>query len=397
MKVVLLHNRYQHLGGEEIVLQQEYELLSLNTHHVTCAILKNDLLKGVFLKIEAALHTACSPTGFKFAKDAIAIAKPDIVHVHNFFPLLTPSVYDACIEAGVPVVQTLHNYRTICANALFLRKGRVCEKCRTGSPWQAVLHRCYRKSLAGSWALANMIAYHRKRQTWQKKANRFISLTEFSRGKFISVGFPPEKIVVKPNFVEDPLRSKNLVHHSHNGKALFVGRLSPEKGVDILIKAWRKIHYSLEIAGTGPLFSELKKNAPDNITFLGQLSKEEVIHKMMESSFLIMPSICYEGFPLVIVEAFACGLPVVASRLGSMEEIIQDGITGMHFKAGNADDLAEKVNAMFASPERLIQMGINARNEYEAKYTPEKNYELLMGIYNTVIEEHKAGGYSKPI
>lgn len=397
MKILYLHNYYQQNGGEDFVLKNEMNIVQQKGHITDLFFMDNKKINGLISEIDSAIHVVYSNNSKNDVKNHLNCLKPDIVHVHNFFPLLTPSVYDACIEINIPVVQTLHNFRTICPGALLSRNSIVCEKCITRSPYHSVFHKCYKNSFFGSFFVAKMVEYHRKNKTWQYKVNRFIALTEFGKNKFIEAGFPTKKIIVKPNFIEDPLKSKKNISNARKIKALFIGRLSPEKGVDILIKAWENIHYPLEIAGTGPLFSKLKESVPDNISFFGQLSKEEVIHKMLESSFLIMPSICYEGFPLVIVEAFACSLPVVASRLGSMEEIIQDGVTGMHFKAGNADDLAEKVNAMFASQERLKQMGINARNEYEAKYTPEKNYELLMGIYNKVIEEHKAGERAKKI
>jgi glycosyltransferase involved in cell wall biosynthesis len=395
MKILFAHNFYQQAGGEDEAVRSEITMMGKKGHQVKLFSVHNEQIHDFFSKIQSAVNISYSLESKKKIKQTLGEFEPDIVHVHNFFPLITPSVYDACLESYIPCIQTLHNYRTICPGALLLRKGKICEKCIRISPYCAVMHQCYKNSIIGSLAVAKMVSLYIK--TWPEKVNQLICLTDFSKKKFIQSGFPSKKMITKPNFVEDPLKSEKYSHHNRNGKALFVGRLSPEKGVEILIKAWGNIHHPLEIAGTGPLFSKLKESAPDNISFLGQLSKEEVIHKMMESSFLIMPSICYEGFPLVIVEAFACGLPVVASRLGSMEEIIQDGITGMHFKAGDADDLAEKVNAMFASPERLNQMDINARHEYEAKYTPEKNYELLMGIYNKVIEEHEAGDRAKKI
>ena len=390
MRILLLHNRYKSQGGEDNVLSQEQNLLKNKGNDCELFLLSNQTITEKTRILKTAFDLTYSLKSKILITAKLVQSRFDIVHVHNFFPLLTPSVYDACIEAGVPVIQTLHNYRTICPGALLMRDGKICETCVTASPYNGVLHKCYRNSFFASFAVARMVAYHRKKFTWQYKVNRFIALTEFGKNKFIEAGFPANKISVKPNFVEDPLKLKKSTHHNRNGKALFVGRLSAEKGVDILIKAWKNIHYPLEIAGTGPLFSKLKTNAPDNITFLDQLSKDEVINKMSKASFLIMPSVWYEGFPLVMVEAFACGLPVVASKIGSMEEIIRDGVTGMHFEAGNADDLREKINKMFSSPEKMIQMGVNARNEYEAKYTPEKNYELLMDIYNQVIEEHRA-------
>ena len=392
MKILFVHNSYQQQGGEDIVVSAEIKLLKSMQHDVRLFTMSNKVVKGFVARLQTAFNCHYSQQSKKKLCAELNFFHPDVVHVHNFFPLLTPSVYDACREASIPIVQTLHNYRTVCSSALLMRKGSICEKCISHSPYWAILHRCYRNSFLGSFIVARMIDYHRTNKTWANKIDQFIALTKFGKKKFIEAGFPQTKISAKPNFINAPMIKKNTIGTQRKKKALFVGRLSAEKGVETLIKAWKKINFHLEIAGNGPLFQKLKGYVPSNVTFLGHLSKDEIIKKMTESSFLIMPSIWYEGFPMVIVESFACELPVVASKLGSMEEIIENGVTGLHFKPGNADDLSEKIKKMISSPEKLTQMGINARKEYEAKYTPETNYKMLMEIYNSVIEGYKIRG-----
>ena len=390
MKILLAHNTYQYAGGEDSVLASEQELLRQHRHQCETAILSNKRVGGIFAKIRTALKTPKSKYGYDFAKKAILQIRPNIVHVHNFFPLLTPSIYDACIEAGIPVVQTLHNYRTICPGALLMRDGKICEKCVTGSPYQAILHRCYRNSIPGSWAVARMVSYHRKRQTWQNKVDLFIALTAFSRRKFIEAGFPEEKIMVKPNFYGETGKAKAGKRERKRCGVLFVGRLSREKGIATLLAAWQNLNVPLRVVGDGPLLAFAKNNLPVAVALLGWLDSQQVSDEMAGAAFLVMPSEWYETFGLVIIEAFAHGLPVVASRLGGMAEIVEDGVTGLHFEPGNPQDLAEKVQWLHDHPEECRIMGKNARKIYEEKYTPERNYELLMDIYQQAIENKKA-------
>ncbi len=391
MKILFAHNYYQLSGGEDEVVHSEIALIKEMGHKLHFFSIHNNEINNIRAKIKSATNLIYSFKSKQKIIKTLKQFKPDVVHVHNFFPLITPSVYDACAEIHIPCVQSLHNYRTICPGALLLRKGEICEKCVKKSLCYAIIHRCYKDSIIGSIDVAGMVKFYNRKKHLDK-VNRFICLTEFSKKKFIQSGFPANKISVKPNFVKNQLNTKGK-SSNHHKKALFVGRLSQEKGIDTLIKAWKTIDYPLEIVGTGPLLNKIQNNVPQNIRFSGYLPKEKVMQKMAESSFLIMPSICYEGFPMVIVESFACGLPVIASKLGSMEEIIQDGITGMHFKPGDPYDLSKKINQIISSPEKLHQMGINARDEYEQKYTPEKNYNMLIKIYNEVIEEYKRNGF----
>ncbi len=388
MRILLVHNRYQLPGGEDAVLEAESDLLLSQGNSIEIAEADNVEISGPIAKVAAALDLVYSRLAVKQIGDRILSFRPEVIHVHNFFPLLTPSIFDACIEAGVPVVQTLHNYRTICSGALFMRDGRICEKCVTDSPYYAVLHRCYRNSIPGSLAVARMVNYHRKRKTWQTKIDCFVALTEFAKRKFVEAGFPEEKIVVKPNFYNEAgkrLKDKG----ERKNAALFVGRLSQEKGVGTLLSAWAGLDVPLRIAGDGPLLESVKATNTAYVSLLGQLSSDQVSEEMYRSSFLVMPSECYEGFPMVLGEAFAHELPVVASRLGGMAEIVEDGVTGLHFEAGNALDLAEKVRWMHKHQTACRQMGKKARLVYETKYTPERNYEMLSEIYRQAIEEKR--------
>jgi glycosyltransferase involved in cell wall biosynthesis len=388
MKILFVHNRYQHAGGEDSVLDAEMSLMSKNGHAVTLSLQENDAITSFSSKLKAFLDVAYSNTYKQWMSREINKHKPDIVHVHNFFPLLTPSIYDACVEKNLPVIQTLHNYRTMCPGALLMRDGKICELCIKGSAYQSVLHGCYRDSIVGTFAVARMVENHRAKGTWDTKVNRFIALTEFARNKFIEAGFPEEKIRVKSNFSDNPPLSNADENFKRNG-ALFVGRLSQEKGLGTLIDAWSDLDIPLKVAGTGPLESELTHLKNSAVIALGMLDQNSVRKEMSIAAFLVMPSEWYEGFPMVLVEAFSQGLPVVASRLGGMAEIVEDGITGLHFEAGNAKDLAEKVQWMYDHPEECKQMGLNARKVFEQKYTADKNYEILMDIYQEAINDTK--------
>jgi glycosyltransferase involved in cell wall biosynthesis len=386
-KILIIHNSYQQAGGEDTVVTREAALLRENGNEVCLHSVSNDAIRGLWRKAVTAWRTPYSLWGLKEITRVINETQPEVAHVHNFFPLLTPSIYDACLEAKVPVVQTLHNYRTICAAGLLMRDGKPCEDCIEGTPYQAVLHGCYRDSRLGSLAVARMIDVHRRRGTWTEKVDRFIVLTEFSKNKFVEAGFPSAKIAVKPNFVEvtEPEKPVNA-----EGKgALYVGRLSQEKGIETLLRAWRSLDVPLRIVGDGPLLEMVKGKARGTVAALGRKKPRQVFEEMARALFLVMPSECYENFPLTLVEAFAQGLPVIASRPGAMEEIIENKVTGLHFTAGDAEDLAGKVRWANEHLDEMREMGRNARLVYEEKYAPEINYRQLLDIYGDAIDENR--------
>ncbi|MBF0231572.1 MAG: glycosyltransferase family 4 protein [Desulfamplus sp.] len=403
MSILIIHNYYQQFGGEDIVFEAEKTLLKSKGHNVFTFVEDNARLNG-FNILKAAVNTIWSQESIQRIQKLIELTKPDVAHFHNTFIRISPSAYYACKKAGIPVVQSLHNFRTICPGALLMRGNMLCEDC-IGKffPWPGAVHACWRKSKPQSAVVVSMLAFHRLLKTWTNQVNKYIALTDFSRNKFIQGGLPAEKIVVKPNFVDsDQLRANDYKLHApkysapfYGQYALFVGRLSPEKGIQTLCHAWQAMggasEISLKIVGDGPLLTEVKSLAEQKhlkIEVLGRQTRVEVFRLMQGACFLVFPSEWYEGLPMTIIESYASGLPVVASRLGAMAEIVEDGYTGLHFEPGNARDLAEKINWALKHPDEMARMGRNARNEYEAKYTPERNYAMLMDIYNQVISRH---------
>jgi len=383
VKLLLVHNSYRHPGGEDQVFASELELLATHGHDVVRYTAHNDAV-GQLSKLNLGLRTIWSGTAYREMRAILRRERPQIVHVHNTLPLLSPAVYYAARAARVPVVQTLHNYRLLCPKAVLLREQRVCEDCLGRLlPWPAIVHACYRESRGATSAVVAMLSVHRLLGTWTRHVTRYIALTEFMRQKFIAGGFPAEQIVVKPNFVAPDPGVGN-----HTGRfALFVGRLSPEKGLRTLLQAWEHLgdRVPLKVVGEGPL-QDLAHGSPPGITWLGRLRREQAVALMKEASVLAFPSECYEAFPTTIAEAFAAGLPVVASRLGAMAEIVQDRQTGLLFDPGDAMDLATKITWALDHPGELTEMGRRAREEYETKYTAERNHDLVCAIYRGVLD-----------
>jgi len=385
MKILLAHNFYGQPGGEDTVFNAEKALLREKGHEILEYTADNKTIK-TGSQLSVALQCVWSAPSYSRMLPLIREFKPDVVHFHNTFPLISPSAYYACKKASVPVVQTLHNYRLLCPNAMFYRNGGVCEDCLGKLPWRGVLHACYRKSTMASAAVATMLAVHRLLKTWQKKVDAYITLTEFAREKFIEGGLPAEKIHVKPNFVHsDPGTREN-----GGSYALYVGRLSPEKGVKVMLDAWERTEgVPLRIVGDGPLRDEVSrvagKRGAGGIEVLGRLSKDAVIEQMKGASFLVFPSLWYEMFGMVVAEAYACGVPVIAPKLGPMEAIVEDGVTGLHFSAGDAGSLAAVVRYAWENSDKIRRMDGNARKTFEEKYSGKRNYALLAGIYENVI------------
>src|SRR5258708_3898213 len=342
MKILLLHNSYHFRGGEDIAVEQEFALLREHGHDVRLLLEHNDSITGVAGAVSAACSAVYSARSRRRVADELCAFRPDVVHVHNFFPLLSPSVYLACREAGVPVLQTLHNYRLICPGANLFRDGRPCEDCVGRSvPWPGVLHGCYRGSRAGTAAVAAMVGIHNALNTWSNAVDAYIALTEFARHKLIKGGLPAERLHVKPNFVaSDP-----GVGSGDGGYVLCVGRLSEGKGIDVLLEAWKLLETKipLVIVGEGPLASKVASTARTiGADYRGPLSRHDVAECMGRASLLVFPSVWYEAFPLVIAEALACGLPVLASDAGSAADLIDHGRTGLHFRSDDPKDLAAK-------------------------------------------------------
>ena len=385
MKILVIHNSYQIAGGEDSVFNNECLLLEQNGITVRKLSISNDSISGLLAKVFAFIGVVFSFHGYKRIVQAIETFRPDVVHVHNYFPLISPSVFYACKKMGVPVVHTLHNYRAICPTALLMNNGKIEERSIQKSPWWAVKQKVYKDSILGTFVLAAMVAWHKRLGTWKTKVDRFIALTQFAANKYEQAGWPESKLVVKPNFVPDPFDSGFTYQNEQH--AIFVGRLSEEKGVDLLLEAWKEIDYKLLIIGDGPLKSVVEQSDNPNIHYLGKLDKQNVLERVKKASFLVMASTWYEGLPMVLVEAFACGTPALVPNLGGMGEVVKDKVTGLHLEPGNSSDLSKKAEWLFEHPEAQKKFSINARNEYLDRYTPEQNYEMLMDIYQQAIAE----------
>lgn len=379
MRTILsVHNFYKEPGGEDRVFSTEADVLRRMGHTVEEYQEHNSRIRNGAL---TALGCTWNQSGYSQLSRLVETCKPDLAHLHNIFPLISPSAYYAFGRRYVPVVQKLSNFRLICPGALLLRDGHACQDCiEQKSLLPALQHRCYRDSLSGTAAVAAMLAIHRAVGTWRNLVDVYVALSEFSRRRFVEGGLPEDKIVVKPNFVSpDPSPGTGT-----GGHALYVGRLSQEKGIDDLAAAWHELaDIPLKVAGDGPLSDKVW---PKSIEILGQRSRAEVLALMQQAQVLVFPSVCYENCPVTILEAFACGTPVIASNLGSMAELVRHNHTGLLFRAGDAADLAEKVRYAFSHPEHLAAMRVNARREFEEKYTAERNYKMLISIYEQAIE-----------
>jgi len=392
MNILLIHNKHRtgNPSGDDVVFANEVMLLKSNGNQCTTYERCNDefLAARTWEKLIMGIESTWSLKTYRETKKLIRKEKPEVVHIHNLFPLISPSVYYACADEGVPVIQTLHDFRFLCPKAYFMLNGNICERCLEIGLWKAIKYKCFRDSLIQSAGAAFMIWLHRSLKTWSRKVTAYITLTEFAKKKFVKAGFPSSRIFVKPNFFE----CSPTPDFSHNGYVLFLGRLGEEKGIRILLEAWKNIDVPLKILGDGPLRNEIeelcRKYNLKIVEIMGYKPPNTCLEYLAKARFLILPSVCYEGFPMVIREAFAYGKPVLASRLGALEEIVDDCKTGLLFEPGNPEDLAQKVHWMVNNENAVIEMGENARAEFEMKYTAEKNYEMLMDIYNRAIKIH---------
>jgi glycosyltransferase involved in cell wall biosynthesis len=389
MKLLIAHNRYRYPGGEDGVFFREAALLRSAGHDVVEYVPQNTetLNGGILGNVRTGIHTLRARDTARELRSILRKEKPQVVHFHNTFPLISPPAYYACKDAGVPVVQSLHNARFICPKATHYREGRVCEDCLgRGIAWPGVLHARYHSSHPQTAVVAGMIGVHRLLGTWREQVDAYIVFTEFFRLRFIAAGLPPEKIFLKPHF----LTSDPGLKQEPGDYALFLGRLAPEKGIRTLLKAWQNLkHIPLVIAGCGPLQEEVRKFQQDNpsVRAVSHLPQQECFELIKGARFLIWPSEGYvETFGLVAIEAFACGLPVIASRVGAMAELVEDQKSGLHFEAGNPDDLAAKVAWAWNHPLEMETIGLSARAEYMNKYTAARNYDALMRVYHAAIQ-----------
>jgi glycosyltransferase involved in cell wall biosynthesis len=381
MRVLLVHNFYQIAGGEDSMVREELESLRQHKVEVELFSVTNDDIVGVSGKLSTALQVIYSPRSRRALSRKLTEFAPDVVHIHNFFPLLSPSILDACRDAGVPSVMTLHNFRILCPSALLLSDVKLRERSLQHSCWWTVPKKIYRNSVPATLAVAAMVEFHKRTGTWSRKVDRFIALTEWTRRKFVEGGLPAERILVKPNFIAKPPICKNL---QRNG-ALFVGHLDERKGVPTLLEAWRELDCPLRIIGDGPLRELVEDFAGGPVEYLGRQPRETVLKEMQAAKFLLFPSVGYELFPVTVIEAFASRLPVICSDLPWIEGVVDHGRTGFVFPAGNASELAARVRWALSNSSALEQVASRAYANYQEQYTPEANVDRLMAIYESLV------------
>lgn len=385
MKVLLCHNHYLQAGGEDQVFADEATLLESRGVEVIRYVRdsKDTERMGPLAVVNSTLWNGET---FDEVRALIQATRPDVMHCTNTFPLISPAVYDAAQVEHVPVVQSLHNFRTLCVNGLLMREGTPCEKC-VGKlvPWRGVTNGCYRDSRAASAVLAVSAMTQRLKRASRDPVSLYVALSEFSRQKFLQGGFAPERVVVKPNFVSPAPR----LGFGTDGGAVFVGRLSEEKGIDVLLDAWRRMEMpmSLTIVGDGPLAEHVQVAASTDkrIRWVGRQPLETIYKLLGDAAFLVLPSRCYENCPKTIIESYSCGTPAVVANQGAMQEMVKDGVTGRHFTAGDASHLASVATELFLTPMAITTMRQAARAEFEAKYTAKRNFEMMMELYDRAI------------
>lgn len=389
MRILIVHNYTQRRGGSDESAEHELQLLRERGHVVRFYFRHNDEIKSFSLLRKGLLffEPLWSRKSYREVKQILRDFQPEIVHFHSFFPLVSPSTYYACAESRVPVVQTLHDYRLLCPIGSFFRDGAICKECFHHSLLRGIRYGCYHDSHIQTASIALMLRAHRLLKTWSQKVTAFIAVSEFSRHKFIESGIAESKIFMRPNFLaQDPELGKATRKY-----VLFVGRLSPEKGLDTLLRAWHSLpDVPLKIIGDGDLRPAIERyirqNGLTQIEVIGFIPLKDVLTYLKEALLLVMPSVNYETFGLTIIEAYATGTPVVASRLGAINELITDGLTGLSFNPGDAGDLVAKVQYALNHAVELAQWGKQARMVFEQQYTAEVAYTSLLKIYRRAIE-----------
>lgn len=379
MKVLQIHNTYKHLGGEDVIVELEQNLLTSRGVEVRSIKFDNRAIQ--------AHRLFFNPKSYETVDKEIKLFLPDIIHVHNLFYEATPSVLKCAKDNGVPVVMTLHNFRLVCPNGLLLRNDKPCLKCLTKTfAINSIMHSCFQESKARTMLLASTLAYHNMNNTWHKYVNKFITLTSFAKEKFMesSLGLSEKQISIKPNSIDDLLEENKMEKEVYT----FIGRLSNEKGIQVAIKAFNKLpNLTLEIVGTGPLQDKMVKIANKNIKFHGSKPREFIKQQLKRTKALIFPSVCYEGLPNTILEAYSAGVPVIASNIDNINCIVKDQVCGMLFEVNNPKSLIETIN-IFDKNYKALSLTENVRKVYTENYTHDKNIKSLLSIYNEAISNN---------
>ena len=384
MRISILHNQYfNNNGGEDTVVSTESALLKKHGFKVKTHQVKN--LGSLTLKEKASFLNLKKddPKIVDYVTKIFAQDKPDIVHVHNFFFNLGPTLHKAFHALGVPVVQTLHNYRLACVNSQLLREQKTCLECvRPGGSYKGVTNRCYRDSFQASLAVKLFQNSTIQDPSWINSVKYFICLTEFSRQIFLKTGIPAEKLVVKGNTINPSVSDYESCNKSSD--FVYIGRLSPEKGILQLLEAWEKINNaSLSIIGTGPLEEKIRSIAPPNVNVIGKLDHSEIYSHLYNAKACVIPSLWFEGFPMVALESLSCATPVITSKNETFKEILGDMHDNFNFEPNNPSTIVSCINAYLKT--NLSLQRARAKQLFEEKYSPELNFKRLIEIYEMAL------------
>jgi len=386
MKILQIHNQYTKKGGEDTTVANEKNLLLVKSHQVEQLFFDNGRIKGIE-KMKILYKSIYNQNSTKILRDKIQDFRPDIIHIHNLFYVASPAILYEAQKNKIPVVLTIHNFRLICSGSLLLRNGQVCELCtQKVFPFSGIKHKCFQNSALKTAQLTFTTGIHKILGTWRNKVDAYITLTDFVKKKLFqsSLQLPESKVFVKPNFTEDKGWASA---ESRDNFFLYVGRLSHEKGIRTLLEASKQIDFHLEIIGDGEMRQMVQAFAQQNpnIIYHGFQGQDFILQKMKSCKALLFPSICYEGMPLTLLEAFSTGTPAIISDIDNLNEMVQHQFNGLHFKTGSSEDLAEKIH--YFQQNTTAHYYENARKTYEEKYNPEKNYLRLLEIYNRVLNK----------
>ena len=384
--VLVIHNRYRQAGGEDTMVRAEVALLRQHGHRVVEYVRENDAIEryGLLHKGSLMLGATWNPGAYTELRQLIRSERPDVAHCHNLVPLISPSAYYACRAEGVPVVQTLHNFRLRCPAGTLFHNDSVCSDC-DGSLGHAVARGCYRNSRIQTAAAALMLGTHRAIGTWENAVDAYSAPSRFCLERMAAGGIPREKITLRPNFLlHDPGPRSAAGNY-----VVFVGRLCVEKGIRQLLWAWRRLRrIPLVIVGDGPLRAEteryLERNGMAKVCLTGALPAGETLARVKEARFLVCPSVGYETFGMTVLEAAACSVATLGSRLGAIPEVVDEGNTGLLFDPHDPDELAEKAEWAWLNHEAMVEMGAAARRRYLQHYSVEKGYAAQISLYGAV-------------
>jgi glycosyltransferase involved in cell wall biosynthesis len=375
MRILIVHSRYlsEAASGENVVVEDEAKLLTRGGHHVEVWQPRPTRVTGMGL-VRTGMQATWSREGVARVRRMIRHMEAEIVHFHNLFPTLSPAVLRAATEEGAAAVMTLHNYRLMCLPSTFLRDGRICEDCIARTPWPGIVHRCYRDSLPGSAALAASLSLHKMLRTFDRVA-LYLPVSEFVRNKYIEAGFAAERLRVKSNFAWATTRREGPGDHF-----VYLGRLSAEKGVRTLVSAWKHMSAKLVIVGDGPEGGRLRDVAPKTIEFTGLVHHAEVADLLRGARALLVPSLWYEAQPRVILEAYATGVPVIASRIGGLPDFVIDRETGFLVSPQDHGAWARAAGWLLDDSE-AERLGEGAYRLWKDRYSPERGLEDLTEAY----------------